>query len=881
MTRRKRMLADLEQDIRDHLERETQDNIDRGMSPEDARCAAMRKFGNVARVKEETWEVWSVAWLEHFLQDVRFGMRTLLRSPGLTVAAVMAIALGIGINVGIYSVLNGLALRLLPVPRAQELVSVNQIFHFQGRGDRSIHNDSSWFSYSEYLDYRDHNHVFDGLVAYEPYVDASLKGNDARQVLGTASSCNYFDVLMEHPAQGRGFVDSDCASRGANAVVVVSDDLWRGRFAGDSSLIGKKIILNQTAYTVIGIARPGFTGTEPIPSAFWVPVTMQQALEPGRDRLSNDDMSWLAMLGRIRPGVTMQEVRADLGVIAGRRDQRHTGPVRTTALAIHAATFFSSPEQRGFLIPVASVILAAFALVLLISCANVANLLLARASVRQREIALRLSMGAGRWRLVRQLLTESLLLSLAGGALGSVIAFWSFVRIMQFVTSHLPSDFPPIAVNVAPNLQVLAYALALSLLTGVAFGLFPALRSSRPDLNSAIKGDGTQFGAGKKSGRLLLDMLVGSQVAVCMVLLLAAGLLLRGLYQAQTIDPGFEIKGVATMFMYLSRQGYDQTRATQFMRQFRQRIQVLPGVTAVSQAECAPLSHDFSGSTFTVPGHTGTVPMEYNHVSADYFSLLGIPIVRGRSFTPGEAHDAPGIIVTESTARRLWPGQDPLGKALREESGREYSVIGVTKDAQVAHLGRTDSNYLYFPIGPEEDSRSYVLVRYAIGFTDAAKSIRDLAQSIDPDVSVDVTPLEDYLEAWRAPSRIVAALSGSLGGLALLLCSIGVYGMVSYSVSRSVRDIGIRMALGADGGNVMRHVIWQAMRPVLTGGIVGVVLCAAVSGVLSSMMFGLGAHDPIAFISVPFFLLVVAFIATFIPARRAMQVDPIVALRCE
>ena len=881
MTRRKRMLADLDQDIRDHLERETQDNIDRGMSPEDARHAALRKFGNVARVKEETWAVWNAVWLEQLFQDIRFGVRTSLRSPGLTLAALTAIALGIGINVGIFSVLNGLALRLLPVPRAHELVSVNQILHFQGRGDRSIHNDSSWFSYSEYLDYRDHNHVFDGLVAYEPFVEATLRGSDMRQVMGTAASCNYFSVLIEHPVLGRGFVHSDCASRGANAVVVVSDDLWRGRFAADPSLVGKEIVLNRTAYTVIGIARPGFTGTEPIPSAFWVPVTMQPALEAGRDRLSNDNMSWLAMLGRTRPGVTMQEVRADLGVIAGRLDQRHTGPERTTSLALHAATFFSSPEQRSTLIPVASVVLAAFALVLLISCANVANLLLARASVRQREIALRLSMGAGRWRLVRQLLTESLLLSLAGGALGSLIAFWSFTRIMRLVTSHLPSGFPPIAVNVAPNLQVLAYALALSLFTGIAFGLFPALRSSRPDLNTAIKGDGTQFGAGRKSGRLLLDLLVGSQVAVCMVLLLAAGLLLRGLYQAQTVDPGFEIKGVATMFMYLGRQGYDQTRATQFMRRFRERIQDLPGVTAVAQAECAPLSHDFSAGQFTVPGRTGTVQIEYNHISPDYFSLLGIPIVRGRSFRPDEAHDAPGIIVTESTARRLWPGQDPLGKALREDSGHEYFVIGVTKDAQVAHLGQLDTNYLYFPAGPEDDLRSYVLVRYATGFTDVAKSIRDSAQSIDPDVSVDVSPLEDYLEVWRAPSRIVTALSGALGALALLLCSIGVYGMVSYSVSRSVRDIGIRMALGADGAKVMRHVLWQAMRPVLIGGTVGVVLCAAVSGVLSSMMFGLGTHDPIAFISVPVFLLAVAFVATFIPGRRAMRVDPMVALRCE
>jgi len=881
MTKRKRMLADLERDIREHLEMETQDNIDRGMSKGDARHAALLKFGNVTRVKEQIWEVWSVVWLEQLLQDVRFGIRTLLRSPGLTVAAMMAIALGIGINVGIFSVLNGLALRLLPVPRAQELVSVNQVLHFQGRGDRQIHNGENWFSYSEYQDYRDHNHVFTGLVAYEPYIEANLRDTDVRQVLGTAASCNYFDVLIEHPSQGRGFVDSDCASRGANAVVVVSDDLWRGKFASDPSLVGKKIVLNQTAYTVIGIARPGFTGTEPIPSAFWAPLTMQQALEPGVDRLSEDNMSWLALLGRTRPGVTMEEVRADLGVIAGRIDQSHAGPRRTTSLAIHAGTFFSSPEERSFLIPVASVVLGAFALVLLIACANVANLLLARASVRHKEIALRLSMGAGRWRLVRQLLTESLLLSLAGGTLGSVIAFWSFVRIMQLVTSHLPHDFPPLAVNVAPNLHVLAYALALSLFTGIAFGLVPALRTSRLELNSAMKGDGTQFGTAKRSGRFLLGTLVGSQVAVCMVLLLAAGLLLRGLYSAQTIDPGFEMKGVATIFLNLEKQGYDPAHATLFRQRFRERIKGLPGVIEVAEAECAPLSHDFSGSEFAVSGRPETVPIEYNHVTPDYFSLLGIPIVRGRDFTPTETHAAPRVIVTESTARRLWPGQDPLGKAVREISGREYTVIGVAKDAQVAHLGQLDANYLYFPAGTEDDSRSYVLVRYATGFTEVAKSIREAGQSIDPGVSIDATRLEDYLEVWRAPSRIVAALSGALGGLALLLCSIGVYGMVSYSVSRSVRDIGIRMALGADGAKVMRHVVWQAMRPVLIGATIGAALCAAVSGVLSSMMFGLGTHDPIAFIGMPVFLLAVALAATLIPGRRAMRVDPIVALRCE
>jgi macrolide transport system ATP-binding/permease protein len=878
MRLRKRMLDDLELDIRDHLERETQDNMERGMSPEEARHAALRKFGNVTRVREQTWEVWNPVWLEQLLQDARYGLRTLWRSPGLTIAAVLAIALGIGVNVGVFSVLNGIALRLLPIPHAEQIVSVNQIFH--GRFTRNTHNGANRFSYAEYLDYRDHNHVFTALVAYDDSIQATLAGGTARQVLGTAASCNYFDVLREHPAQGRGFVGSDCAAPGENAIVVVSNDFWRGSFAADPSFVGKRITLNRNVYTVVGIAPPGFTGTEPIASAFWVPITMQKTLEPGLDRLADENLSWLALLGRTQPGVTMQQVHADLEVIAGRLDQRHPG--RTTSLVIRKATFFSSPEEREFLIPVASVVLAAFALVLLIACANVANLLLARASLRNKEIALRLSIGASRWRLVRQLLTESLLLALAGGLLGSLVAFWSSRTITRFVMSHLPHDLPSnLTLNAAPDTRVLAFALVLTLLTGVAFGLIPALQSSRLDLNTAMKGDGTSCASGKKGGRFLLNALVGAQVAVCMVLLLAAGLLLRGLYYAQTVDPGFEDKNVAEVYLNLRVQGYDEHRATAFIGRLLERIRALPGVVEVAQAECAPLSHDFSADHFTVPGRADKVGIEYNHVSPNYFSLVGIPIVRGRGFTPTEARNPSGVIVTESTAQRLWPGEDPLGKTLRGSTGGDYSVIGVAKDAQVSHLGKLDTSYLYFLAGPEDDSRSYVLVRYATGFEDVSNDIRQAAKSLDPDVSVDVIKLEDNLEIWRAPSRIVAALSGALGALALLLASIGVYGMVSYSVSRCVREIGIRMAVGANGADVVRLVLRQAMRPVLIGALVGMALCAGVSQVLSSMLFGLSAHDPIAFICVPVFLLAVALIASCIPARRAMRVDPMIALRCE
>ncbi|HEY2546103.1 MAG TPA: ABC transporter permease [Candidatus Acidoferrum sp.] len=873
---------ELDKEIQHHLQMAAAERGERGASIRDAESGAQREFGNVGLVKEVTRDTWGWRWLEDLFEDVRYGLRVLSKNPSFSIAAVLAIALGVGINVGLFSVLNGVVLRLLPVPRAEQILSVNQIFHHHV--SRNVHNGESLFSYAEYLDYREHNHVFSGLLAYEPFVEATLGGGHMQPLLGTLTSCNYFEVLNIHPAQGRGFVDTDCAAPGQNAVVVVSDELWRGTFASDASLVGKQIILNRTPCTVIGIAAPGFSGTEPVASAFWAPITMQKELDAGRDRLGDSNMSWLALLGRVDPGVTTEQVHADLSVIAGRIDQSHPG--RITSLAISRATLVGRPDEREFLIPVASVVLAAFGLVLLIACANVSNLLLARASVRQKEIALRLSMGASRWRLVRQLLTESLLLSAAGGALGSLLAFWSFAGVAHFLIAHLPKHFPTPALDLAPDFPVLAYALALTLLTGVAFGLLPALQSSRLDLNTALKADGAFSGSSRKSGRVLRDAFVGAQIAVCMVLLLAAGLLLRGLYYAQTIDPGFDVKNVASAFLSLQTLGFDESRATGFAGSLRKRVADLPGVLEVAQAETAPLSNDHIGDNFLVPGHAEKVGMEYNYVSPEFFSVVGVPIVRGRGFAANDWRDGTPTIVTESTARRLWPGQDPLGKTFRDRltgglAGPQHAVVGVAKDARVSRLGESDTMYVYFPASPTRNMRSYLLIRFEGNVRDLNDSVREVARSIDADVPVQVTTLEDNMEVWRAPARIVTGLSGALGGLALLLALIGVYGMVSYSVSRSVREIGIRMALGADGSEVMSHVLRQAMRPVAIGCVIGVAGCAAVSWVLSSLLFGLGAHDPIAFISVPVFLLVVALVASYIPARRAMRVDPVVALRYE
>ena len=873
---------ELEKEIQHHLRMAEAERVERGASESDARAGARKEFGNTGLVKELARDVWGWRWVEDLYEDLRYGVRVLRQNPAFAAAAVLAIALGVGINVGIFSVLNGVALRPLPIPRADQIVSVSEVLH--GHFSRNVHGEGGMFSYAEFLDYRDHNHVFAGLVAYDPFVEATLAGSRMEQLFGALTSCNFFNVLNEHPTRGRGFIDADCAAPGVSPVVVISDDLWRRSFGADPSLIGKTIVLNHSSFRVIGIAPPGFAGTEVVPTTFWAPIMMQGALDPGPEaanegnRLEDNNLSWLAMLGRVQPGITKEQTRADLSVIAGRIDQQYPG--RTTSLLVSNATMFSRPAEREVLVPIASVVLAAFGLVLLIACANVSNLLLARASARHKEIALRLSIGASRGRLVRQLLTESLLLALAGGVLGSLLAFWSFAGILHFVTSQLPRSFPTLAVNTAPDFRVLAYALLLTLVTGVAFGLIPALKSSRVDLNTALKGDGMYSAVSRKGGRLIRAVMVGAQIAVCMILLLAAGLLLRGLYHAQTVDPGFDTKNVASVFFNLRAQGYDENRAAAFVQSLRGRIAALPGVTETAEAENAPLAHDFSAGFFTIPGRAGQVRIEYNHVSPEYFSVAGIPIARGRGFLPDDWRDGTAVIVTDSTARQLWPGEDPIGKTLLDGTLRD-TVVGVARDAQVSHLGESNSAYLYFPAGPKDQQRTYVLVRFGGSYSAASTGIRDAVQSLDANMPIEVAKIDDYLEVWRAPSRIASGLSGALGALALLLAAIGVYGMVSYMVSRSVREIGIRMALGADSSKVMRHVLRQAMRPVVIGALAGVAACAAVSWVLSSMLFGLNALDPIAFVIVPLFLMSVALLASYLPARRAMRVDPVVALRYE
>jgi predicted permease len=819
-----------------------------------------------------------MSFISSFWNDVRYAARTLVKNPGFTAVAVLAIALGIGVNTGIFTVLNGVALRPLPVHGASQVVSIYQ--SFRGMEDRNVRESRSLFSWPEYQSYRDSNHVLTGLLAYQPFLSVTLGGERPRQLYGQFASCNYFDVLNEPPALGRAFAASDCAAVGAGAVVVLSNDLWRSQFGADPAIIARQVILNRQPLTVIGVAPAGFQGTEAVSSSFWTPLTMQPVLERDFSSFATPNTSWLMLLGRTKPEVSLGQIRADMGVIAGRIDQLTPG--RKTTLQIQAATVFSIPEEHAFVTQVGAVLLAAVGMVLLIACANVTNLLLARAAGRQKEIAIRLSVGASRGRLIRQLLTESLLIALFGGTLGSLISFWSFEGISRFAVAHLPPQAPPLAFNVGPDLRVLAYALILTCVTGIVFGLVPALQASRPDVNAALKDSSSSAGGTSRRRNFLRQGLVGAQVAVSMVLLIAAGLLLRGLYLAQTIDPGFEMKNVTTVSFDLRGQGYDDQRAGLIQRQIMERLSGLPGVDAVAQAINAPLDDNHRGTLFSLPGQPGQRSVELNYVSPEYLPLLGIPVARGRNFSQAEAHTgAPVVIVTETTARRLWPNQDPLGKIVHMDSKTDMQVIGVAKDAQVSHLARTDETYMYLPAGPKEQVRVSWLIHGTDSFGSTAKGIRAAIHTLDPGLVVDVTRLEDNLELWRMPSRMVAILAGSLGALGMLLACIGVYGVVSYAVSRRVREIGIRMTLGADASEVKRLILKQSLQPVLIGALLGIVGCAAVSQILKSLLFGVSTHDPVAFIGVPLFLVSVAVLASYIPARRATKVDPMVALRYE
>jgi len=827
-------------------------------------------------------------FLSGVLQDIRYAGRMLRKSPGFAAILILTLALGIGTNTAIFTILNSAALRLLPVPDADQLVTVGQNVHSANGGPvhRNVQDDDSFVSYSEFRAYEKENRVFSGLLAYSPFTETTLVRNKPEPIMGALASCNYFDVLEIMPERGRFFADSDCAAPGASAVVILSDSAWHSTFAADPAIVGKNITFNRTPFRVIGVAPPGFDGTIAVGAAFWAPVTMVKAFRPANDNLSDDYLSWLGMIGRLKPGVSSRRAAANLSVVAARMNSRQRG--RITTVTLSRATLLSMPSMRAPMLLIGGLIMAAVVLVLLLACANIANLLLARAAGRGKEIAVRVTAGASRGRLIQQLLTESLLLALLGGGAGALASMWSTAAIFRFAMAHMPVDSEiAFALHITTDVRTWFYAFALCLITACFFGLAPALRASRVDLALAMKDDGAHSQTGTISAGRFRNFLVGFEVAACMLLLLASGLLLHGLYRAQTVNPGFQMKNMEAVAFDLSSAGYTPQRAATFQQELQDRLASLPGVDEIVHATSIPLGNLHNGTGFSTLDRSKDYEVEYNNVSANFFNVLGIPVLQGRTFTDKEERSgAPVVILSQSTARRFFSTQNPLGQALLRHdpvTGKfvQWQVIGVVADAQIANLGDSSKPYIYETAGPAQQEDLKVLVHTETSDPAVAKDINSIVGLLDPGLNVTVGPLSDTLEFWRAPARVVSVLSVVLGILALLLASIGIYGMVSYGVSRRVREIGIRMALGADNRDVMWLVVRQAMLPVLTGVPIGMALCAAVSTIFSAILFGVSPLDPGSFVSMPLFLLVVALLASYVPARRALRVDPVVALRYE
>jgi macrolide transport system ATP-binding/permease protein len=817
-----------------------------------------------------------------WLQDLRQALRRLWKSRGFTLMAVLTLAVGVGANTAIFSLFNALVLRPIPVQDPARIVNVY----------RTVESETRYgvFSYPEYLHYRDRNTVFSGLAAFTGArvtlasgKERTLGRGDGETLQAMLVSGNYFSVLGIGAAPGRTFATEEDRTPNSHPVVVLSHDLWQRRFEGDPDLVGRMLTLNSLSYTVVGIAPKGFGGTVPDTPDLWVPMMMQGNVRPGVDMLQDRDYMSLQIVGRLKPGIHREQAQAEMAVLAHEFAQPQNESNHRVSVILTAGQLLN-PQQLGDVLPLAVLLMAAVGLVLLIACANVANLLLSRAAGREREIGIRLSLGANRGRLVGQLLTESMLLGLAGGAAGLILALW--LADVLIAWGH-PPGLHRIALDASPDFRVLGFTLLLSVVAGFACGVLPALRSSKQDLSAAIRGESKAFGQHVSKSRLR-GILVVSQVAVSSILLVGAGLLVRALQKAQTVVPGFEMRNVLVVSPDFELRRYGSARALEFERELTQRLESMPGVKSVGLARTAPLGSSFSITRFAIQGHEpppGSSPptVHFNTVSPEFFDALEIPIVRGRNFISRDLRlDAQVAVVNESLARRYWPGEDPIGKRFNGGGTSAYrEVIGIAKDVRNVYLWASAEPYLYLPLSRADSTSMQFFVRTQGNSAALMGAVSESVRTIDRSLQASTRPLGDNLALWIWPSQMGALLSGALGIVALLLASAGIYAVMAFAVTQRIREIGIRMALGSQSSGLLRLLLRDGMRLVGAGLAIGLLTSIAGARLLSKFLYGLSALDGLAFVGVSVLLGAVALLACWLPARRALRVDPMIALRYE
>ena len=825
-------------------------------------------------------------------RDLRYSIRSLLKRPGFTLVVVVTLALGIGVNAAIFSVFN-LLLRPLPVKEPESIVRLKL-----EEGARSMDR----FSFADYSYIRDHHQSFsDMLAVYEDehfLLGENRPNSDPEDIVGNFVSENYFAMLGGSTHAGRFFTADENSVPGRDAVVVLSHGFWQRRFGSDARLVGSSITLDGKPFTVIGITHPEFVGLRQEMPDIWLPLAMRAAMPAdrydgsvpdARDWYVRRDFPWLSIYARLKPGRTVAEARTDMNVLLGQLDtQSSTGPKQM--IAVDPINDLKVPIEAWMFI---AMVLGATGLILLIACLNIANMQLARAIARQKEIGVRLCLGASRWRLIRQLLAESLVLSVVGGVAGVLLAWWSLNLFLSVIfVRYGGAEMQRVAVDLTPDWRVLAYSFGLALLSGIAFGLVPALRATRADLIGVVKSEGSTA-TGRSARSRLSNALVVAQVSICFVLLIPAGLLLRSVQLNLATDPGYDAKKLLYVGYSLELSGYDAERAKVFQSQLITRLAALPGVQSVSLDRMAM---DNGVITLLDSGAGGSkqysnVPIE--EIPASFLDTIGTPLVLGRGFTADEVNGrTPVVIVSESTARSLWPGENALGKLLRiEQPGRDggdsklvfssAQIVGVTRDNQIYRSGDTPPLMVYVPGATPGQMDTAVLVRTT---TDAA-ALKDVARreayAVEPVLRLWVRTFEEKIA--REQSIMSAASHGAtaLGTLALMLAVIGLYGVMAWSVAQRTREIGIRMALGAQARNVLALVLRQGMKLVLIGVVIGVPAALAAARVLSSLLVGFTTSDALTIVVVTALLMGVTLLACYLPARRATRVDPLETLRYE
>jgi predicted permease len=894
-TRRRGREADLERELRSYIDAEVEEQQEAGVAAEEAVYAARRVLGNTAQIKEEVRAMWGRKSFEVFLQDVRYGLRALRRSPGLTTIAVLSLALGIGANTAIFSLINAVMLRELPVNKPGQLVLLGT---GRAAGSTDDFARTSLYSYPFYREMRQKNQVFSAVSAVLSLTfnsmhgavngSGSLEPMDVQLVSGT-----YFSMLGVEPILGRAFTRADDEPAGGHPIAVISHSWWKRRFALDPSVLGKTVTLGSTVYTIVGVTPPEFFGTTVGQSPnLWIPLSMEKQVSPGWNGLADKSFQSLYILGRLKPGVTVTQAHANVNLLAKQIWHEFAGPVLTKEqqIALKRANIQLTPAARGlsrlrFQFSLAlQILMAVVGLVLLIACANIANLLLARATTRQREIAVRMAIGAGRTRLIQQMLTESLLMASFGGVLGVAFAWWASEALLAMVSSG-PQPLP---LSVAPDGRVLLFTFLVSLITALLFGAVPALRATRIDLTPALK-EGRGMAAVTSASRLSKGLIV-SQVALSLLLLMAAGLFLRTLVNLDNVNTGFNKQNVLLFGIDPVDVGYKlDARLTSLYQKIEERVSDEPGVRAAS----------ISFFTFNQGASDGPVEVEgrnlpasvdndviHNVVGPGYFATMGIPLLLGRVFTSHDTATSPKVaVINETMAREFFPGGSPLGRrfGLDPKHSSDVEVVGVVKDAKYISLREEQWPAAYYPYSQHIGPYYYDFeVRYSGDPKTITAEVRRAVGEVDHNLPLTYNDtLAQQVDRSITSQSLIARLSAFFGLLAVFLACIGLYGLMSYAITRRTSEIGIRMALGAGRSSVLWMVMRESLTLAMVGIAIGVPAVLAADRLVSKMLFGISPSDPLSMAGAAALLVLFAMLAGFLPARRAARVDPMVALRYE